>query len=156
MHLRARTSPNSQAVSKLFPLSVLGMSDTLYPPQKKNSIKNKLTMATEREVGLSDWACVSNLSGRKQEIPSALCLLSLFSRLCPSTVLSTEPRVSAVTHFRPTINHLVVCRGSFDFVVICSSSVCATYLLFGFNSRDGREQTVDAVPPYPLPASAAY
>lgn len=111
-------------------------------------------MATERKVGLSDWACVSNLSGRKcgntqRSLPS-------LPGLCPSTVLSTEARVSAVTHFRPTNNHLVVCHGSFGFVVICRSSVCATYLLFGFNSRDGREQTVDAVPPHPLPAYAAY
>lgn len=94
----ARTSPNSQAMSKLFPLSVLGMSDTLYPPQKKISIKNKLTMATERKVGLSDWACVSNLSGRKRgNTQRSLPSLPLLSTMSFHSLEHWGPCVSSYT-----------------------------------------------------------
>lgn len=47
----ARTSPNSQAVSKLFPLSVLGMSDTLYPAQKKKFYKKQAHHGYSKKSG---------------------------------------------------------------------------------------------------------
>lgn len=91
-------------------------------------------MATERKVGLSDWACVSNLSGRKRgNTQRSLPSLPL---LCPSTVLSTEARVSAVTHFRPTTS-LCVTAASVLSLSAAAQFVPPTFSLASTVGMDG-------------------
>lgn len=71
----ARTSSCSQTVSELFPLGVLGMNDTVYPPERKTY---KLPENTMAEAGPSNWACVGLILAEGDvKTLGALCLLSL-------------------------------------------------------------------------------
>lgn len=55
-------------------------------------------MATEREVGLSDWACVSNLSGRKRgNTQRSLPSLPLLSTMSFHSLEHWAPCVSSYT-----------------------------------------------------------
>lgn len=138
----ARTpSSCSQTVSALFPLGVVGMSDTFHPPErKKKNIKNcQPHHGYWTQTGPPDWACVSLIS-----VEGDVKILCSFH----SAVLHTGAPVSTFW-----ANKLPPYEKHYMFPVAAAVSV--SYLLFCFYGRDGRQQTVDAVPPLPHHLSAS-